>query len=48
MREMKGWRLFYHNPLGLDLECTNAVPYFCIYFLFFFQFKIRCYKGCND
>jgi hypothetical protein len=20
MREMKGWRLFYQNPIGLDLE----------------------------
>lgn len=32
---MKGWRLFYQNPLGLDLEWTNGVPYICIYFLFF-------------
>jgi hypothetical protein len=24
MREMKGWRLFYQNPLGLDLEWTNV------------------------
>jgi hypothetical protein len=24
MIEMKGWRLFYQNPLGLDLEWTNV------------------------
>jgi hypothetical protein len=29
MKESKkngGWRLFYQNPLGLDLEWTNVVP----------------------